>query len=232
MKNTLLSLILALGLFTVGCGDDDATTDGGTDSGTTDTGTEEDTGTGEDAGEEDAGGEDAGEEDAGGEDAGEEDAGGSSCATPGYANPGELVITQVDISSGDIELYNPSTTDVTIGDHQWCGMGRQYGGVASTGPTTVPAMGWATYNPGWTFAADGGEIALYANGSFGEGANIVDYVCWGTIPSPNRFSEAGAGAWSGDCAAAATGDVIRLDATNGLDATGYAVDGEYASCVE
>jgi hypothetical protein len=223
-----MRLILGLTLLTglaFGCGDDDGPVGPGTDAGMRDAGTR-DSGGGTDAGpdDDDAGpDEDAGpEEDAGGVDGG----GGGSCPDLMPTEPAAVIISQINLATREVELFNPRSEPVTFGTHQWCQRPR-YEEMTTTGPITIAPGAYAVHSlpAGWlgTGSAASGELAIYADGSFGSSGSIIDFVCWGTAPGTSRKSTAeAAGIWSGDCAPAPTmGAIVRRPSTAGDGASSY-----------
>lgn len=147
----------------------------------------------------------------------------------GAAGLQNLVISE--INPGDyIELYNntASPIDLSNGAFQLCSR-PQYVALATHAPSvTVPAGGYATvtWPSSFTDVDAGGEIALYANSSFGDPASVMDFVCWGTNPHESRKSEAEtANKWN-DGAPCISGSLTmgalhRLAATDGVDAADY-----------
>ncbi len=183
-----------------------------------------------DTGAADTGAADTGAADTGAADTGAADTGAADSATPACpdlrpSGAPELVISKIDLATGQVELFNPGASDLVLGDHAWC-VRPAYPDVASTGPTTVPAGGYAVYTLPAEITLDpaGGELALYSSGPFGIPDNMLDYVCWGTGKgSPNRATEARDGAhWTGSCAPAPTaGAIVRLPETGGVSADSY-----------
>ena len=234
-------LVLAL----VGCGDDDGADPmdaggGGEASGSSTMdagGGEEDAG----GGGEDAGG---GEEDAGG---GEEDAGGGG-GCPDLMPTGdvpELIISQINFATREVEIFNPGDTDVSLGDasssneHQWCER-PFYDAVVETGADVVPAGGYAVFTLPTRYLSDStnGELALYAAGPpygivDGVVPPILDFVCWGSGASSTRQDVAEtAGIWSGDCVASPTSDaIVRNPSTDGTSADSYDSTASYEATV-
>ena len=107
-----------------------------------------------------------------------------------------------------------------------------YVDVASLSTATIPAFSYVTIPWPAAFAdtAAGGEVQLYASASFGDAAQIVDFVCWGVNPHGSRIAQAfAAGKWSSSssstsCAPALGGGAIhRRPATDGFDAADYDV---------
>lgn len=145
--------------------------------------------------------------------------------------PQTLVISE--INPGEyIEVYNDTDAAIDLDNvaFQLCAQ-PAYIAVSAAGVgagITVEAgsyaqLGWPSNFGG---VVDGsGEVALYANSDFADGANIMDFVCWGTATAQTRKDEAeGVGKWTGACAAAPTmGAVHRLVATDGVDAADYDV---------
>jgi hypothetical protein len=138
----------------------------------------------------------------------------------------DLVISEV--SPGNhIGLFNPTDADIELAGstYQLCQM-PAYVGITTTG--TVPAKGHLLVS--WPASFDdsltGDEVALYANAIFTDGANIVDFVCWGTgrtITESRKALAEGADHWGGDCVGAVgLGQaVIRIPETNGTSAASY-----------
>ncbi len=207
-----LRLCTTLLLLLSACGDDDGPNPGADAAGV-------------DAATADAGATDSGATDSGATDSGATDSAVAMCPDLQPISPPELIISKIDLAARQVELFNPGDTDVVIGDHAWC-VRPAYPEVASTGPTMVPAGQYAIYTlpPAVTLDSAGGELALYRSGPFGNPANMMDYVCWGTGKSgPNRASEADRGGWwMGDCASAPTdGAIVRLPDTDGTSAASY-----------
>jgi hypothetical protein len=225
-------------LLASGCGNSESTpadTGTATDTGTaSDTGTATDTGTSTDAvadtgtamdaaDEPDAAPEDAGEQ----HDAAPEDAGPVECTdlAPTGGTDGDLIISEV--SPGNhIGLFNPTDADIDLSTstYQLCQM-PAYAGISGAG--TVPAKGYLLVSWPGNFGTSltGDEVALYANATFTEGANIVDFVCWGTgrLTNTRKALAEGADHWGGGCVGALTlgQAVIRLPETDGKTAESY-----------
>ena len=221
---------------------------GSSDAGPSDAGTSpDDAGSAEDdAGAPDAGSLDAGaDDDAGASDAGVSDAGSDAGpADAGTCSPAlvvlddgtgasgavglpSLVISEIDPGSF-IELFNTTGADIALSGSsmQLCSP-FSYAALSSlAGGVTVPAGGYAELPWPSTFSDvdAGGEVILYASGSFGADTAILDFVCWGTDPHGTRMSQAVAvGKWVGPCAAAiGAGDsLVRVTATTGTNAASY-----------
>ena len=221
----ILGLTLLTGL-AFGCGDDDGPVGPGTDAGTRDSGTRDSGGGGTDSGPDEDGGpdEDSGTpEDGGGVDSG----GGGSCPDLMPTGDETLIISQIDIATRRVELFNPGAADVVIGEEQWCDQPR-YNDVAGTGPTVIPAGGYAVHTlPSGYLTNASGELAIYESdeGRFSNGALIIDFVCWGTgraDGSGRRDEATGAAKWAGDCLPMPTmGAIIRRAGTSGTGASSY-----------
>jgi cysteine-rich repeat protein len=140
----------------------------------------------------------------------------------------DLVMSEID--PGDyIELWNTTGADIALStaSHQLCSP-FAYRALSVLAPgVTVPAGGYATvpWPANFTDVDAGGEVILYANGSFGTSTAILDFVCWGTNPHGTRISQAqSVGKWSGACASAlVAGALHRLVMTTGTTAASYDV---------
>jgi hypothetical protein len=214
-----------------GCGNSESTpADTGTaaDTGSaTDTGTAADTGTVTDAVADTGTATDA----AGEPDAEPEDAGLVECTdlAPTGGTDGDLIISEV--SPGNhIGLFNPTDADIDLSTstYQLC----QFPAYAAiSGGGIVPAKGYLVVSWPGTFGTSltGDEVILYANANnFNEGANIVDFVCWGTgraAASSRKALAESADHWGGGCTSALSAGqaVIRLPETDGKDAASYTV---------
>ncbi|MCA9616329.1 MAG: hypothetical protein H6721_05480 [Sandaracinus sp.] len=227
----ILSLALLSGL-ALGCGDDDgpagpvdgggtrdsgARTDGG--GGGTDSGTPDDDGGGV---EEDGGGV---EMDAGG---------GGSCPDLAPTESAAVIISQINLATREVELFNPRSEAITFEMEQFC-QRPLYGRVTATGAATLGPGEYGVYTmpSGWlgTGTTGSGELAIYADSSFSSTGSIIDFVCWGTVPGNTRKSFAeGAGIWEGDCAPAPTaGAIVRRVSTAGDGASSYDTTAAYAA---
>lgn len=219
-----MRLILRLGLLSClafGCGDDDTAP--------VDSGSGVDAATRDAGGSVDSGARDAASPDDGGttgEDGGTTDAGGEECPDLAPTEPAAVVISQIDLATRRVELFNPRSEPLTFTTHQWCQRPR-YGQVSTTGAVTIAPGAYAVHTlpDGWLGAgtATSGELAIYADSSYDSSGSIIDYVCWGTPPGASRRSTAeAAGIWSGDCAPAPTmGAIVRRPSTAGDGAASY-----------
>lgn len=219
----ILGLTLLTGL-AFGCGDDDGPVGPGTDAGTRDSGTRDSGGGGTDSGPDEDGGPD---EDSGTpEDGGTVDSGGGgSCPDLMPTGDETLIISQIDIATRRVEIFNPGASELVIGNELWCDQ-PSYDDVAGTGPTTIPPGGYAVHTlPTGYLDGDAGELAIYARRPFTTGANIIDFVCWGTARAETggrRDEAVGAGKWAGDCLPMPTmGAIVRRAGTSGTGASSY-----------
>ncbi|MFK8001712.1 MAG: hypothetical protein AB8H86_19110 [Polyangiales bacterium] len=218
MKKTLFLTLLAAMAF--GCGDDDMSTDTGP---ATDTGALADTSTADDTGPAD----DAGPMD----DAGPGDLCPDLMPTQGGDN---LVISQYDVASGEIEFFNPTDGDIGLDGFVLCSR-PQYETIDGSG-ITVPAGGYATYVASAGFmgaSSTSGELALYDSPMYGSRNAMIDFVCWGDAPGSSRKSVAermmgSEVLWTGDCAAALTNVVARNIGTDGIEASDYSAPADFA----
>jgi len=189
-----------------------------------------------------------GAEDAGGVDAttAEDAGGGGGC--PDLMPTGdvpELIISQINFATREVEIFNPGDTDVSLGDasssneHQWCER-PFYDAVVETGADVVPAGGYAVFTLPTRYLSDStnGELALYAAGPpygivDGVVPPILDFVCWGSGASSTRQDVAEtAGIWSGDCVASPTSDaIVRNPSTDGTSADSYDSTASYEATV-
>jgi hypothetical protein len=204
-----------------------------------------------DGGAGDGGAVDGGVVDGGSVDGGAGD-GGVACAPAlnptapdGGTVPG-LVISE--IKPGEyIEVFNPGAEPIDFSmamqnPHQFCSpfnyeplstLSDPGGGGTAV---TVPAGGYAAFGWPLSFTRDmdsGGEVILYANGlNFDNGANILDFVCWGTYATTGgtngtrKALAESVGKWSGNCAAAidsADNALHRKIGTTGTSAADYEV---------
>ncbi|MEM9190501.1 MAG: lamin tail domain-containing protein [Myxococcota bacterium] len=136
-----------------------------------------------------------------------------SDAFGGVSRP-PLVISEID--PGDfIELYNRTSQPIPLmGDSYQLCSSPMYIDLAMLAPgVTVPANGYATipWPMGFTDNDAGGEIILYSEADFTDSTNILDFVCWGTVPHASRLSEAAMlEKWTAsDCGGALTAGSIQ-----------------------
>ena len=148
----------------------------------------------------------------------------------GRASP--VIITEISIAGNYVELFNPGLIDVDLGalvSERWCDQPSYP--FLNRDPIVVRAGEFRTidfdFRTGAT-AEDGGELAIYANGGFGTGTNVLDFVCWGTPRSAeaSRRDEANAGQkWDVlvECSPAipSGGALRRIDNKDGANPADY-----------
>jgi hypothetical protein len=138
-----------------------------------------------------------------------------------------------EINPGDyIEVYNRTATavDFSVGPfnaYEWC---SPFLYADFTPGVTVPPLSYAVVD--WPSGFDGnatdggGQIILYPTASF-EGANMLDFVCWGTGSLGRKGSAESIGKWdaSAPCAPGLPvgGAIHRLPNTDGTNPADYDV---------
>ncbi len=145
-----------------------------------------------------------------------------------------LVITEINPGAGGyIELYNNTASAINLGTsaYQLCSP-FDYAALSAAGVgagITIQPGGFATV--GWPAAFmdvdAGGEVILYLDSAtgFGDGAKIMDFVCWGTNPHGSRQALAeSSGKWT---AAGACPGVLGAGAIHRLTATTGRADADY-----
>ncbi|MEM7606327.1 MAG: hypothetical protein AAF411_13300 [Myxococcota bacterium] len=196
-----LKLMVAFAL-AMGCGDDD----GGT---TPDMATGADMATGTDMA--------TGEDMAAGEDMAVAETGAPACPDLGPTQGADnLVISQYDLATGEIEFFNPTGAAIPLDGLVLCS--RPVYEVISGSGVSVPAGGYAVFTADGGFRGadgDGGELALYDSTSYNSRAAMIDFVCWGTGRASSRQSvaneELGSEVlWDGDdCGGSVSGGAVR-----------------------
>lgn len=140
----------------------------------------------------------------------------------------DLVISEID-PGAFIEVYNNSGAPIVLGTStfQFCSP-FSYAALSTLAPTTTIAPGGYAALPwpaAFTDTEAGGEVILYANGSFAASTSVVDFVCWGTNPHSSRKATAEAGGkWDGGACAGALASgasIKRLGSTTGTHAADY-----------
>lgn len=208
-------ILMLCGALAMGaCGDDDGNggEDTGSDTNATDTNME-------DTNQVDANMEDT-SEDVAMEDTGmdvAEDANMPSCddlaPTQGADN---VIISQINLGTNEIELFNPTDADLNVSTYQLCAMP----GYTAPGDVTVPAGGYAVVSMigiAGQVTNDMGEMAIYTSSNFTSRDAMVDFVCWGGDRTPTRkgvaeMSAGGEVLWVGPCVGAATNGIIARNA--------------------
>ena len=169
-----------------------------------------------------------------GEDAGPVDAGESG---PAHCLAPDLILEAIEIGVS-ITLFNPTSEAVVMDERNFFLCRRPaYPELSVLEPGVVIEPGgrhvyaWPS-NSMFAVDASAGEIGLYRSPSFENGGALLDFVCWGAGIDPGRKGVAeSAGDWSGDCAPALAGTVIRrLADTDGLGAASYGEAGAELSC--
>ncbi len=130
-----------------------------------------------------------------------------------------------------IEIYNTTDSDIDLAIlpyavYMWCSRPSY---TAVTPQMLIPAKSFVALDwPG--FPADrnnaGGEAINFANSAFANGANQIDFLCWGTGNASTRkvnaelFSK-----WSGDCLPSIPdgGSIVRKIGVAGNSAADYDV---------
>lgn len=140
----------------------------------------------------------------------------------------EIGYTGVDFGGAAkwVELYNPGDTEQDVSDYFLCSF-PQYDRISTltalSGSTTIPAGGYLVV--AWNELGDAdGEVGLYANNSgFGDPANIVDYMQYGSAGHGREGVAVSAGVWEAGVfvAAAATGRSLALVPELGDFASGW-----------
>ncbi len=112
---------------------------------------------------------------------------------------GQVIINELRLDLGYVELYNTADTAVDVSTWELCNR-PSYATINSltiiSGATNMPAKSYLVLE--WAQISSGAnELGLYKQAPFGSVANIRDYVMYGGIPASSRASVAvSAGVWS------------------------------------
>lgn len=110
----------------------------------------------------------------------------------------QVVINEIDIANKQVEIKNIGSNSLDLSTYQLCKF-PLYASLSSLTSESVNlgAGEFLTLDITWTLLESGGELALYASGSFSSTTAIVDFVQWGANQANGRQSVAvGAGIWT------------------------------------
>ncbi|MCG5052001.1 MAG: hypothetical protein KA712_03485 [Myxococcales bacterium] len=145
-----------------------------------------------------------------------------------------------------VVLYNTTNADIELTDENFFLCAQfQYSKAAKElagGATKIPARGYLKLNWPTEFTlskTEGGEVVLYRDASFFSASSVLDYVCWGNLPTGNQSRKTntagGRNEFTGDCAPAPTnGTILRKPDTAGETKDDYDATAEkkLKSCPE